>query len=337
MIITATTEPFSKPAADRHVGVSSLALVSILIPAYKPEYFRECLTSALAQTWPNVEIIVSDDCPTDEIRQICVRYDGLVTYVRNPNPGTIGHNNICHLASRAKGVYLKYLFDDDVLHPFCVQYLVEAMEQHANQRPTLAFSPRMTIDQNNQKITVLDNFPTRRSRLLLHDPVVTIMAARLRNPIGEFTTVLFRRADIFASDGTMELMTVNGVLWLGLTDVALFIHLLSKGPAVVVGDVLSYFRVHGNSNSNQSINPEWFHAVADWKRVVDYAIAHRILSVVGRLGAYLRLIRLLRIWSREAPALREQFNGILHQIREDIGRGTLPIWAALPIRCLLPR
>ena len=67
-----------------------MELVSILVPAYKPRHFREALTSAIAQTWRNKEIIVSDDCPSEEIHEICNEYTGHVTYIRNPYPGKNG-------------------------------------------------------------------------------------------------------------------------------------------------------------------------------------------------------------------------------------------------------
>jgi glycosyltransferase involved in cell wall biosynthesis len=314
---------------------AAVELVSILIPSYKPRDFRACLTSALEQTWPNVEIIVSDDCKTEAIREICAEFAGQVAYVRNPNPGPLGHNNIRNLAALARGTYIKFLFDDDILHPFCVQHLVEALERHPGS--ALAFSPRKTIDENNREIALLDYFPGKGDKLLGHDELVRYMARRLVNPIGEFTTVLFRRADIFAADGAMELMTVEGNPWRGLTDVALFVHLLGKGPAVRVGETLSYFRVHQQSNSNENVNPEWFYVVADWKLLVDYAIAHRTLGLLDRLSAYARLIHLLRTWSRRSSQLRPQFQAVLRQIGDDIARGALPFWAALPLRALLPR
>ena len=50
--------------------------VSICIPAYKATHFKECLTSAIAQTYQTIEIIVSDDCPNDDIRCICEQFNG---------------------------------------------------------------------------------------------------------------------------------------------------------------------------------------------------------------------------------------------------------------------
>ncbi|AUP76533.1 hypothetical protein CWS02_10720 [Enterobacter sp. EA-1] len=49
-------------------------LVSIIIPAYKPDFFETALSSALNQSWPNCEVIICDDSRDDTIRLISERY-----------------------------------------------------------------------------------------------------------------------------------------------------------------------------------------------------------------------------------------------------------------------
>ncbi len=295
-----------------------MELVSILIPAYKPRFFRECLTSALAQTWREREIIVSDDCPTRDIRNICTEYGDHVRYLRNPSPGPLGHNNIRHLCGVARGAYLKFLFDDDILHPFCVQYLVEALEAESPRGATLVFSPRVKIDSDNHPVERIDAFAGRSGRLLPGSEIIRRMATTILNPIGEFTTVLFRRKDIFDRSGDLQIMSVEGVHWRGLSDVALFVDLCSRGPAVVIEDVMSYFRVHALSNSDPASNPEWFHAVADWKLVLDYAIRRGILSQDETAAGYENLIQLLSDQQAYVPALRDQFAEELRRVRHDV-------------------
>ncbi len=294
-----------------------MELVSILIPAYKPGHFRECLTSALAQTWREKEIIVSDDCPTDAIKTICDEYGAHVRYVRNPAPGPLGHNNIRHLCRIAQGVYLKFLFDDDLLHPFCVQYLVEALEAEKPRGAMLAFSSRIRIDARNHEIKRTDTAAPSHG-LVPGSDLIRRMATTTLNPIGEFTTVLFRREDIFDRNGDLQIMSVEGTHWRGLSDVALYIHLCSKGCAVAIPDVLSYFRVHGESISHPSANPEWFYVVADWKLVLDYAIRRRILTEEDIAAGYGNLIQLLTDQQGFVPSLRHAFGEVLASVRRDV-------------------
>ena len=100
-------------------------LVSILIPAYKARWFERALCSALAQDYPKLEILVYDNCPTEDIRDICARYPSVI-YYRNPN---MGPQNSLDIASASHGRYVKHLFDDDLLEPTCVSQLVAAIQQ----------------------------------------------------------------------------------------------------------------------------------------------------------------------------------------------------------------
>ena len=50
--------------------------VSIIIPLYNAEkYIEECISSALNQTYPNIEIIVVDDGSTDSSLQIVTQFN----------------------------------------------------------------------------------------------------------------------------------------------------------------------------------------------------------------------------------------------------------------------
>ncbi len=50
-------------------------LISIIIPNYNNAiYLEHCLDSILTQTYPNLEIIISDDCSTDTSREIIEKY-----------------------------------------------------------------------------------------------------------------------------------------------------------------------------------------------------------------------------------------------------------------------
>ncbi len=290
--------------------------VSICIPSYKATHFKECLTSAIAQTYKNIEIIVSDDCPNDDIKCICEQFNGQVKYIRNPNPGGSGRNNINHLCEISRGEYLKFLFDDDILNPFCVQNLVESLDATADSHTTLAFSPRAIIDAENREKYLVNAFNVKSLTVISGQAIIFEMARRISNPIGEFSTVLFRKRDIIDNMGAVRICEVDGEVWTGLGDVATWVHLAMKGNIVIHPAVLSYFRTHDQSNSNHKLNPEWVHMLQDWKKLVDWAYRREMLQGKQLATAHQKIIRLFRSWLPLYPQLKTDLLALQQQIDE---------------------
>lgn len=114
------TNQSTYPAPEK---ATSQPLVSILIPAYKSRWFEPSLVSALSQDYPRIEVIVYDNCPTEDIRMICERSPA-VRYWRNPNERL---QNILDIVTASNGCHIKFLFDDDLLEPNCVSELVRAI------------------------------------------------------------------------------------------------------------------------------------------------------------------------------------------------------------------
>lgn len=276
--------------------------VSICIPSYKPGHFEICLASAVAQTFQDIEIIVSDDCPTDAIERICEKFPGRVQYSRNPNPGS--KNNVIRLINLAKGDYIKFLLDDDLLHPFCVQYLLEALEKTRAQNTTLAFSPRDFIDQNNGFLNHANLLKIAGAiRVLDGGECIRTMTANLRNFIGELTTVMFRRTDALGNDVT-SLLDFPGLTSRGLGDVIAWINLASRGNIVAHPMTLSYFRQHQGSNSDPTANPAFIHGITEWELIVKHVTAVGLLPAGLQSQAYNSLLREYRYWAPKFPELQ---------------------------------
>ncbi|MGB3402563.1 MAG: glycosyltransferase [Microcoleaceae cyanobacterium] len=137
-------EQLTQPSTH-HNSYHSLPLVSILIPTYNGEAFiNQALQSAFSQTYPNLEIIISDDGSTDNtlniVQQIQQNSKMTVGVFTHPNYGLVGNLNFC--LQQARGKYIKFLFQDDLLEPNCVEAMVQLAETHPNIG--LVFSPRHT-------------------------------------------------------------------------------------------------------------------------------------------------------------------------------------------------
>lgn len=88
-------------------------LVSVITPAYNAARFiRETLDSALAQTYPRVEVIVVDDGSTDETAEILRGYGSRIRYIHQTNQGVSAARNRAIAASH--GEIIAFLDADDV-------------------------------------------------------------------------------------------------------------------------------------------------------------------------------------------------------------------------------
>lgn len=105
-------------------------LVSIIIPVYNSEkYLAECIESAVAQTWPNREIIIIDDGSTDNSLKIAQNYSGVsgVKIITQKNKGASAARNTG--LKEAKGDYIQFLDADDLLS----QNKIESQVKYLNE------------------------------------------------------------------------------------------------------------------------------------------------------------------------------------------------------------
>src|SRR5262245_18881801 len=69
-------------------AMSRKRLVSVIISSYNfGRFLREAVDSALAQTYPHIEVIVADDGSTDDSRQLITAYGFRITAVLLPHEG----------------------------------------------------------------------------------------------------------------------------------------------------------------------------------------------------------------------------------------------------------
>jgi len=105
----------------------SYPLVTIGIPTYNraADTLPEALSSALAQTYPNLEIVVSDNCSTDNTTEVVTAFnDPRIRYIRHEeNIGANNNFNAC--IEHAQGTYLLLLHDDDFIEPELITSCLE--------------------------------------------------------------------------------------------------------------------------------------------------------------------------------------------------------------------
>ena len=237
-------------------------LVTICIPTYRGEkYLEAALQSAKEQTWPNLEIIVSDDGSTDGTLEILRKFsdqsDRAVRILTHGQLGLVQNWNFC--LREAQGKYVKFLFQDDLLDPHCLAELVDLAEQ--DEQIGLVFSKRRILFGNGSKepeddwkqmnwfLFDLHKHWTQLARIqsgadLLNDPQ---FLQEPLNKIGEPTTVLLRKSaleEVGFFDESLR-QAVDSEMWF---------RILTKYKCGFVDKYLSTYRVHDRQASQENVN-----------------------------------------------------------------------------------
>jgi glycosyltransferase involved in cell wall biosynthesis len=135
--------------------------VSLAMPVYNGEkYIASAIESILAQDYPDIELIITDNCSEDRTAEICKEFaarDDRVRYVRNPrNLGAApNYNRGFELAT---GEYLKWCAHDDKISPNYVSACVAALE--ADPEASLAFGSTICIDLEGNEFEGMDSDET---------------------------------------------------------------------------------------------------------------------------------------------------------------------------------
>lgn len=219
-------------------------LVSVVIPAYKPEFFREALQSALTQTYRPKEIVICDDCQDGRIEAMVANsaHENIeITYHRNRSrEGQQGNYLKC--LELARGEYVKFLNDDDVLDSQCVAKMMAALARWPDA--CFAVCHRVLIDESGAELRPYNRPRALMSELALLEgrSLARFLLASGVNRVGEPTAMLFRR-DLVA-EASPHILSFGGIETPGWGDVAMALNLMRQTDVAFVPESLCAIRIH---------------------------------------------------------------------------------------------
>ncbi|MEG1311641.1 MAG: glycosyltransferase family 2 protein [Romboutsia sp.] len=134
-------------------------LVSIITPMYNSEKFIEkTIESVLNQTYQNWEMLIVDDCSSDnssEIVKAYVQKDSRIKYMRTKtNQGVSNARNIA--LKNAQGQFLAFLDSDDIWHKEKLEKQIDFMKENEY---AITFTAYELIDEQNERLEKLINVP----------------------------------------------------------------------------------------------------------------------------------------------------------------------------------
>ncbi|MDR3133120.1 MAG: glycosyltransferase [Prevotellaceae bacterium] len=220
-------------------------LVSICIPSYNAEKFvGDTIRSVLAQTCPNLEIIVCDDCSKDNTLQIVKSFADprISVYVNEQNLGSSGNYN--RALSYAKGKYVKLLCADDLITPDCIEKQVRAFEENESKDIVMVTAGKRVINENGKPI-FSKNFPGKG---FVEGKTAIRRSVRYgTNIFGEPGLPLLRTDVLHQTAGVTE-----DKYYTYCNDFDLWCKILLHGNLFVIREPLFLFRIVGASTTSRT-------------------------------------------------------------------------------------
>lgn len=239
-------------------------LVSICIPTYNGQKFiSEAMDSAIKQTYRPLEIVVSDDASKDatlEMVKSFLNKTDIPIHIFAHKPSGIGAN-WNHCIKKSKGEYIKFLFQDDVLAPSCIEKMMGIAV--TNKNVGMVYSKRdFLFDSNDvkskewiqlygnlhlswKKKSIINGEITKGTDLLKDENLLNFP----ENKIGEPTAVLLKK-EVFDTVGLFSEVLKQTL------DIEFWYRLMKKYDVVYIDEKLLSFRLHNNQATSVNAKNE---------------------------------------------------------------------------------
>jgi len=228
-----------------------LPLVSIIVPNYNhAPYLRERLETIYNQTYDNYEVILLDDCSSDNSREILDAYaeayaDATITIYSEENGGNVFRQWDKGIAS-AKGTLIWIAESDDYSEP---NFLEEMVSLFKRKSVMLAFA-RSVFMQDGRRVWSTEEYLNDLPQLKWNEEF-TMTAHNLvnagwgiKNIIPNVSSTVFRNVGKFTESPSplWEQMKLCG-------DWVFYLNLVKGGCVSYTNRTTNYYRVHAQSTS----------------------------------------------------------------------------------------
>lgn len=245
-------------------------LVSVVILVYNSEhYLRECLDSVMAQTYPNLEVLIMDDASTDNSPAIVTSYGERVKYYRQEkNRGSFGNMN--DGIALANGEFIAVYHADDVYESEIVERGVAALRRFPDAGAVFCLDTfinisgfpygKLTLPQEVSGGKPLD-YPVIMNALLTYKNIFLVcptcmVRSKTYREVGLYHDVAFRDA----------------------SDLEMWLRIARNFPLVILEEYLHRYR-HGHENVSKryhhlrTTTESYFHVMDSYLAEGDIVLA----------------------------------------------------------------
>lgn len=142
-------------------------LVSIIVPSYNcAKYLPDTIGSVLAQTYENWELLIVDDCSTDNTEEVVKSFgDDRIRYLKNEqNSGAALSRN--YALREAKGRWIAFLDSDDMWMPEKLEHQIAFMEENGY---SFSCTKRVLCQEDGTLTNVYATSPKRVTKFMMRN------------------------------------------------------------------------------------------------------------------------------------------------------------------------
>lgn len=215
-------------------------LVSIIMPTYNSSAtIRQSIDSVICQTYHNWELIISDDCSSDDTVLIVKEYQSrgvnIILLESKKNMGSaLARNNAL---DQAKGRYIAFLDSDDI---WICDKLMKQMDFFYESKADAIFSSYQKFDSNKDRGIVQVPIKASYGGLLKTNYIGCLTVIYDTKKIGKIKMPNLRRKQDYAL--WLEILKIDGIKFYGMQE------------------VLAKYRCEGGNTSNKTraLKEQWF-------------------------------------------------------------------------------
>ncbi|NLM46556.1 MAG: glycosyltransferase [Firmicutes bacterium] len=244
--------------------------VTIIIPTYNQKGFlKEAIEGCLKQDYPNLEIIVGDDCSTDGTHLMMKKYKRYpqIKYIRNSKNLGAGNNSQYLLENHATGKYGMILNHDDYL--IKEDYITKAVNLLL-ENPGLSFvwANCLINDENSGKQSPTNyKIPNIVKGI---DYFKYYETEKYPHITGTLTTV-FDLEKLKKTNFGQEKTKIR--------DTFLYLNLMLVGDVGFIDENVAVYRVHKQSISNNLPKEFDLSTIREFEKMKSYVLEQKIASV----------------------------------------------------------
>jgi glycosyltransferase involved in cell wall biosynthesis len=230
-------------------------LVSVIIPNYNhAPYLRKRLETVYQQTYQNIEVILLDDCSSDDssvvLKEFAERYKDKSRLIINEQNSGAAFRQWRKGFNEAKGDYVWIAESDDYCDLNFIETLVPYFQNPAIQ---LAYCPSVFVNNDNYNSVwtiydYLSDIDTNlwKSNFLLPSHQLVQKAWSIKNIVPNASSAIFKKPSdsSFLEDPEWQCMKICG-------DWIFYLHIIRAGLVAYDTGANNYYRIH-ESNSSAS-------------------------------------------------------------------------------------